>query len=379
VRRQPSHVRKILRRVLLPLLASVTVLALVAVIGFTIHCRRTQLLFSPTREALRHPAQAAGVANYARPEVDTFYTYPEWYIVWSYQSKADFQRNHLPSGYSYFGDIDQFWQAYCCVYSATRVNYSFPTGDHIMLTVIGSSFSVEYALKGLYEETFGRLSEWTSDHQPVAEDLYAAQVAESYAAFVHIRPFYEFSFAHALRGLWSNTPFRTAHLVRTIERRTWLTLDYSVEAVYCELIELATHATYGFEDTTTAVWVEFPASGNTLVSSPMKSVTIFRDLGNNQAIVEVPRYQEFTTAALNLLHEGVRFRQIAGNELIIISAISPVPWTNSTPSLQLLLAQPLLTVPGNTRNVLLCHVAELHIVVPMLEHQGLRIEHIYDY
>lgn len=369
---------KIVRRVLL-LLTCVAVIAILAVISFIVHCRPRRLLFSSTPEALRHPAQAAGLANYARPEVDTFYTYPEWYIVWSYQAKADFQRNHLPSGYSYFGDIGQFWQAYCCVYSATRANYPFPTGDHIMLAVIGSSFSVEYAIKGLYEETVGRLSERTSHHEPVAEDGYAAQVAESYAAFVHVRPFYEFSFAHALRGLWNDTPFRTAHLVRVIERRAWLTLDYSVEAVYCELVELATHATYGFEDTTTAAWIEFPSADKTLIFSRMTRIRIIRDLGNNQAIVEIPRYQEFTTAALGLIRDGVRFHQIAGNEIIVISAIAPVSWTNSMPNLQLLIAQPLLASPSNTRNVLLCRVAELNTVLPMLEHQGLKVEHLYDY
>jgi hypothetical protein len=378
MRKQPSRARKFIRRIL-RLLACVFLLAVAGIIAFTLHCRPTRLLFSPTAEARRHPVQATGLANYARPEAATFYTYPEWYIVWSYQSKADFQRNHLPSGYSYFGDIGQFWQAYCCVYAATRTNYPFATGDHIMLAVIGSSFTLEYALKGLYEETIGRLSEAASHHQPVAEDIYAAQVAESYAAFVHIRPFYEFSFANALRGLWSGTPFRATHLARTIERRAWLTLDYSVEAVYCELIELATHATYGFEDTKTAAWIDFSASDNSLISSPPKSMRILRDLGNNQAIVEIPRYQEFTAVAQNLIQRGVRFHQIAGNDLIVISAISPISWTNSMPNLQLLLAQPLLTDPGNTRNVLLCQVAELHTVLPVLERQGLKIEHLYDY
>jgi hypothetical protein len=361
------------------LLACALLIALAGAIAFTAHCRPTRLLFSPTSETLRHPAQAGGLANYARPEVDAFYTYPEWYIVWSYQSKADFQSNHLPSGYSYFGDIGQFWRAYCCVFAATRANYPFPAGDQIMLVVIGSSFTVEYVIKGLYEETIGRLSEATSHHQQVAEDTYAAQVAEDYAAFVHIRPFYEFSFAHALRGLWSGTPFRATHLVRTIERRAWLTLDYSVEAVYCEIIQLGTHATYGFEDTTTAVWIEFSPSDNTHTVTPPTSFKVLRDLGDHQAIVQIPRYQEFTTAAQNLIHNGVHFHQIAGNELIVVSAISPVSWTNRMPNLQLLLAQPLLTNPGNTRNALLCRVAELHIVLPMLENQGLKIEHIYDY
>ena len=378
MRTQLSRARKYLRRAV-RLLACAAVLALAAVIAFTVRCRPTTLIFNPTPETLRHPAQAASVANYVRPEVDTFYTYPEWYIVWSYQSKADFQSKHLPSDYSYFGDIRQFWQAYCCVYAATHAIFPFPTGDHIMLAVIGSSFTVEYALKGLYEETIGKLSEWTSHHQAVAEDTYAAQVAESYAAFVHIRPFYEFSFAHALRSLWSNTPFHSTHLVRTVERRAWLTLDYSVESVYCELIELGTHATYGFEDTTTAAWIELPPSAISLTTSSPTSVMVFRDLGDHQAIVEIPRYQEFTTKALGLIHVGVRFQQIAGNELIVISTISPASWTNTMPNVQLLLVQPLLSESGKARYVLLCRVAELHNVLPALEHQGHKIEHLYDY
>ena len=118
-------------------------LALVAIVVFMICCRTKPLLFQPTSEPIRRPAQAAGIKDYVRPEVDTFYTYPEWYIVWSYQAKADFQRSHLPSGYSWFGDIAQFWHGYCSVYAYTSSLYPFPAGDHIMLAVIGSSFSVE--------------------------------------------------------------------------------------------------------------------------------------------------------------------------------------------------------------------------------------------
>jgi hypothetical protein len=167
--------------------------------------------------------------------------------------------------------------------------------------------------------------------------------------------------------------------MRTIERRAWLTLDYSVEAVYCEIIQLGTHATYGFEDTTTAAWIEFSPSDNARALTPATSFKVLRDLGDHQAIVEIPRYQQFTPAALDLIHHGVRFHQIAGNELIVVSAISSASWTNRIPNLQLVLAQPLLTDPGNTRNVLLCRVAELHTVLPMLQNQGLKIEHIYDY
>jgi hypothetical protein len=238
---------------------------------------------------------------------------------------------------------------------------------------------MEYALKGLYEKSIGSLSERTSQHQPVAEDTYAAQVAQDYAAFVHIRPFYEFSFAHALHGLWGDTPILSKHLLRTLERRAWLTLDYSVEAVYCELIELATHATYGFEDTTTQAWVEVPADIKSLVAPFGGRVKIIRDLGGGEAILAIPRYQEFTGTARALVKAGVHFDQIAGNQLIVVSAIAPNGWTNKTPGLQLLLAQPLLTNSSKTRVVLLCRVAELHSTLPLLEADGLVIEHLYDY
>jgi hypothetical protein len=299
--------------------------------------------------------------------------------VWSYQAKADFQQTNLPSGYSYFGDIGQFWQAYSRVYAATRRVYPFAVGDHIMLAVIGSSLTVEYAVKGLYEETLGRLSERTSGRQMVVEDNYAAKVAEEYAAFVHVRPFYEFSFAHALRGLWNDTPFRTTHLLRTLERRAWLSLDYAVESAYCEVIELATHATYGSEDVNTAAWIEFPAQAKARVLASVRSMKVAKDLGATEAIIEIPRYQEFTAEAQLLIQGGVRFHQISGNELILISATGPSVRTNSSPSLQLLLSQPTLTDQSKTRAVLLGKVSDLHQVLPLLERQGLMIEHLYDY
>ena len=236
---------------LLKLTACATLLLFVAALVFVSRSRSIPLAFAPTLEASPHPPQVAGVANYVRPEVDTFYSYPEWYIVWSYQAKAGYQSRHLPSGYSYFGDIAQYWQAYSLAYSATQGRYPFATGDHVMLLVIGSSFSVEYALKGVYEKTIGRISDWTSHQETVSEDFYAAQIAEDYATFVHVRPFYEYSFWKALHGLWSSVPFRSNHRLRSIERRAWLTLDYAVESGYCELIELTTHLTYGYEDTMT--------------------------------------------------------------------------------------------------------------------------------
>ena len=72
-----------------------------------------------------------------------------------------------------------------------------------MLVVIGSSFSIEYLIRASYENTFGRLTEWLSSGEEVEEDAYSNRVAREYADFVHIRPFYVFSFWTRFKGLWS--------------------------------------------------------------------------------------------------------------------------------------------------------------------------------
>src|SRR5262249_46337005 len=143
----------------------------------------------------------------------------------------------------------------------THARKQFNFGDHLMLVVLGSSFALEYGIRGLYEQTIGRLSEWTSSHELVEEDAYAAGVAREYADFVLVRPFYEFHFAHALGGLWKQTRLWGLHPIRKWERKAILSLDYGLEAIYASILEEASHLTYGVESAETYAWIEnTPAS-----------------------------------------------------------------------------------------------------------------------
>jgi hypothetical protein len=92
----------------------------------------------------------------------------------------------------------------------------------------------------------GAFSEWTSSDQVVEEDRYAARVAREYANFVYVRPFYEFHFAHALKGLWKENSFWGPHAFRKLERKAILTVDYGLESIYAGLEKLS-HMTYGVE------------------------------------------------------------------------------------------------------------------------------------
>src|SRR2546422_9991778 len=78
----------------------------------------------PTPRPQERNAPTAAIKDYSRPEDDTYLSYPEWYIVWSYQEKADFQEKHLPSGFPYLGAVSQYWNSYCCISRLTRGKYA---------------------------------------------------------------------------------------------------------------------------------------------------------------------------------------------------------------------------------------------------------------
>ena len=100
--------------------------------------------------------------EHSRDEETTFLTLAEWYTVFSYQEYAEFISHNKPSSFPYFRAITQYWNSYCNGYTATKGNYNTNYGYHTMLVVIGTSFTVEYGLKGIYENTVGRITEFSS-------------------------------------------------------------------------------------------------------------------------------------------------------------------------------------------------------------------------
>jgi hypothetical protein len=237
--------------------------------------------------------------------------------------------------------------------------------------VIGTSFTVEYGLKGTYETTVGRLTEWIDGDEPTEEDRYAARVAADYGAFVADRPFYEFPFFLSFRGVWTETKLWGPHMLRKWERKAWLTLDYGIEALYCGLIGLASHATYAVEEDVTYALME---NAPDAVLSSIPAVRKVKSAGTDSFIVKMPRYQKFTDAAEQLLRTRARFVEIAGNRQIMVTAVVPRDWSFQLPAGELLFSTEILTDRLSKRVVLRVPVSDLGVIVG-----GLTVEHIYDY
>lgn len=355
-------------------------LVLLAVIGAEVamgwRCALQGQIPQPMRQSQERKAPTAGIKDYSRPDDDTYLSYPEWYIVWSYQEKADFQEKRLPSGFPYFSEVRQYWSSYCCISRLTHGRYAFNGGEQFMLVVIGTSFSAEYILKGAYEKTIGRLSEWTSSYEMVEEDHYAYKVAREYADFVHVRPFYEFRFARLVGELWRETHEWGAHPLRKWERKLFLTADFAVEALYSWVIEKGTYATYGHEPAETYAWID---NADKTLLQQLPRLKIVSQVGSQAFIVEMPRYQEFTEIVSSLAGRGVHFVEISGNSEILVSALAGESWRYGGSAARQLFSIPLLTHPGMQRVVLGCDVPSLHSVLLFLNSSGATIEHVYDY
>ena len=118
--------------------------------------------------------------EHRRGEDQTFLTFPEWYLVHSPAELAQYlSLQRAPSAFPFGGHIGQFWQGYREVTHETRA-YPFNGGYHLMVSVIGTSTTVEYGLRAAYESTAGRLADASINGRPSAEEQLGACVAQAY-------------------------------------------------------------------------------------------------------------------------------------------------------------------------------------------------------
>jgi FAD/FMN-containing dehydrogenase len=320
-------------------------------------------------------AEVRHVGGYLRDESQTYLTLPEWFLVFSPDEYAHYLQTHEPSGYPYFGAVGQFWRHYADVIHLTRGAYSFNWGYHLMVFVIGTSFSVENLLKGVYERTIGKVAEWSSGDELTPEDRFAAKAAQDYVDFIRLRPWFEFSFFRRLQGLWNDTPVFGPHLLRKWERKLFLSAEYLVKAQYATLITVASNSIYGDTDDTVLALAENVSKPALRAAS---GVAVMHRYGD-YALISLPHEEKFRGSVLGLVANGVRFCEIAGNRTILITVLGATSWRYDLTSGREVLSEPILTAPGQRRIGIAVPVQSLHTVIGELQERHLAIEHIFDY
>ncbi|MCH1912622.1 FAD-binding oxidoreductase [Leptospira noguchii] len=299
--------------------------------------------------------------DYTRNEDQTFLTLPEWYIVFSSDEYANFLMHSRPSAFPYFGSIAQFWKMYGRVIVKTWNDYEFNWGYHLMINVIGVSYSAELMLKSLYENTFGRCTEWIAGTNGLTSETnveaYMQKVARDYTDFVRLRPWYEYPFYSKFKEFWTIRDGDNTSFVRRWERRFFFSTELLVKALYGKLIALGTESVYAPETFEVKAWVVENGKGT---------------------IRSIPRYEAFTKAVPEIVKKNVSFVEIAGNRKILMTLIVPSE-VNLRDREEVLYEWNILTEPNQKRVAVVAPVSRLHEILINSEKNGFKVDHIFDY
>ena len=317
--------------------------------------------------------------GYRRPDSDTFLQHPEWYIVYSSEEYGRHLASHPPSTFPYGAAIGQYWRSYYEAWNATRHTYPPNWAYHVMLWVIGTSYSGELALKGLYENTLGRLGEWSADGERTPEDDLAAEVAQEYGRFIHDRPWYEYRFLPRLWEVWTDPPLWGEHPARSWERKGFLTLEYGAKAAYAGLITLATHAAYDPQPPRTELLFR---RWRDSLGQVIPELEVEERLDSTATVVSAGRFDPTRDLLLQLARNGppdLRVDAIAGRPVTGFTGVAPRGWLPPGGLGRVLHAMPLPTDSGTVRLVFETRTRDL---LPWLRRlvrdTALTVDHVYD-
>jgi hypothetical protein len=322
------------------------------------------------REAVRE------IPDYYRPDSKTYLTLPEWYLVYSTDEYANFIATDSSSDFPYFRAVGQYWQSYVDVCNEIRGRYPFNGDSQFTLAFIGLSFTAENMLKGAYEGTIGRITDWISSDTPTEEEVYAAQVAREYGAFMHEIPWYFFPFKEKLQGLWKETSLWGPDPLRKWERKLALTIEYGGKLLYSSFTNLGAQATYGGADVE-KIYAVSQGVTNDMLS---KDLEVMEEIDGGRQLIRITRFEYFSDTVPGLLERGVRFEEIAGNREILFTLLGPEDADYSFEHGEYLFDLPVLTQPGQTRAAIKVRVGDMAQFFEELKgRQDIQFEHMYDY
>jgi hypothetical protein len=306
-----------------------------------------------------------------RAEARSWLTYPEWHIVYEADSYGrHLTRGERPSSFAFGRQITSFWSSYCTVNRLTAGSAS--AGDaKVMIYTIGISYSVELAVKAVYERTVGQLFEWIGGWR-TADDRYAAQVQTRYGAFMHETPWYRFPFGEALSGAWRTHDPDFG--LRNAERRMASSAEFAVKAGYAALIDSATGATLGRDELTLRLVARGTPQQLAAIDPRLKPV---RTLAGGLTVLEAPRYAQFSDILGRMAAANAALVEIAGNDDIFVTLLLP---DGVAPPAE---ATTLMTMPieraGWRRVGVSVKVPQLLALLRAVPARGGSVEHVYDY
>ncbi len=314
------------------------------------------------------------IKDYKRGEEQSFLGLPEWYIVFNGDEYANYLKTKSPSGFPYWQSAGEFWKLKSQVNDIIKGKYPSNMGYNVMLWVIGTSYSAELIIKGIYENTIGRITEILTSDAGTEEDRLIQKFHQQYADFVHIYPWYEFSFCDRLREFWSVSSFWGENSIRKWERKISFSLEYLVKSGYGWLIKAGTKLSYEPEASDIYAVLNDPQSK--LASLPeIKVIKSF----DSFHLVSIPRYDKFRDLAGGLADRNIKFVEIAGNRKIFLTLVSDSAGKNQFEFGEVVGISALPTDSSKQRLLIAVGVPALSDLLLEAKKQNISVEHIFDY
>lgn len=308
-----------------------------------------------------------------RNEIDSYLTYPEWSVVHAYEDFAAVARARGETAFGYIASVTGFWSNLCAISAYASARGTVSADVRAMLYIIGTSFSAEMGVKGLYESTLGRVTEAIRGNELTAEDRFALSVADDYAKFLRQTPWYEYPFGATLGRFWSTeVPWTGGNYVRKIERRIGLSIEYGVKAIYAQVIAVLA----GLAPAPLAIRSVVRGLDETDLVVDGR-IQLVKAHPGEIAVIETPRYREFTEILAGLSGRGRDMIEIAGNDDIFVTVLLPPGF--EPPAGETLISVPLQSRVGWRRVGLAIKVNALAGLIRQLATTPARLEHVYDY
>ncbi len=319
------------------------------------------------------------IPQYKKSEEQTYLTLPEWYLVFNPNEYAHYlAQGNNPSNFPFLRSIDEYWRLYDRVIRLTEDQYPPNSEYKTMLLVIGVSTTLEYMIKGLYENTIGRFSYWTCS-EPTPEDRLIQQAHLSYGSYIYQEPWYSFPFSDWLTKIWTETPFWGANFLRKIERKFMFTLEFGFKTIYAKIIGYGAKTAYDPSDGQVKMHI---SSGNMQMhdfKNIDERIKVLHGFDNGEWIISIPRWGEFTEIVPKLISKDIQLYEIAGNDDILVTAISDKNKTLEDSNAQLLFTSLVISPKNKHRLVFSTKVANLANLINSFKNHNITLEHIYDY
>lgn len=315
------------------------------------------------------------IRGYKRAEEQSILTIPEWYLVFNpeeYSSYISDSKNN-PSNFPFFKSINDYWKLYDR--SLMLVSKEFPKNSEYigMLNIIGTSVTIEYLFKGIYEGTIGKFFSLFAEERISEEEKLINEAHQAYSKFIYNTAWYEFKFTPWIKKIWEIHTSSPHSQLRKWERTIFFTLEFSIKAIYSSLLGYGAKLSY--EAPITDIFIKLNTKDTI---DNIKNLQIIQSQGESK-IVAIKRWGDFTEAFKVIADKKVEVELIGGNDEIAVSIVKQKKQKLEFDNIFHLHDLEMVTDTTKTRSYYYVPVSKLTSLIKYCEGNNMSIEHIYDY